>query len=86
MRSPGFNDTSKSDTEILQDISQWLRETYEEDNKLSGIVYLHRERGAGQAREEGSSRETEHAEEHGRGSTEARYRNAGDTRRSEQAA
>ncbi|KAH8730362.1 P-loop containing nucleoside triphosphate hydrolase protein [Phaeosphaeriaceae sp. PMI808] len=39
--TPGFNDTHKSETEVLQDIAKWLRETYEGDTRLSGIIYLH---------------------------------------------
>lgn len=40
--SPGFNDTYKSETEVLQDIATWLQETYERDSRsLTGIIYLH---------------------------------------------
>lgn len=41
MDTPGFNDTHKSETEVLGDIASWLRETYEGDTRLNGIVYLH---------------------------------------------
>ncbi|KAF9450922.1 hypothetical protein P691DRAFT_757794 [Macrolepiota fuliginosa MF-IS2] len=40
--TPGFDDTTKSDMEILQMISDWLRKTYERDVKLTGLIYLHR--------------------------------------------
>ncbi|KAL6302092.1 P-loop containing nucleoside triphosphate hydrolase protein [Sparassis latifolia] len=40
--TPGFDDTYKSDLEILQMIADWLKKTYEKNIKLSGIVYLHR--------------------------------------------
>ncbi|KAH0562389.1 hypothetical protein GP486_002912 [Trichoglossum hirsutum] len=39
--SPGFNDTYKSEAEVLGDIAEWLRESYEAKTKLSGIIYLH---------------------------------------------
>jgi hypothetical protein len=39
--TPGFNDTHKSETEVLQDIAKWLKETYEGDTRLNGIIYLH---------------------------------------------
>ena len=39
--SPGFNDTYKSETEVLSDIATWLQESYENREKLSGIVYIH---------------------------------------------
>jgi hypothetical protein len=39
--TPGFNDTHRSETEVLQDIAKWLRETYEGDSRLNGIIYLH---------------------------------------------
>jgi len=40
--TPGFDDTNKSDMEILQMVSGWLQKTYENDIKLAGIIYLHR--------------------------------------------
>ncbi|KAK1835660.1 P-loop containing nucleoside triphosphate hydrolase protein [Podospora conica] len=36
--TPGFNDTTRTDTSILSEIAGWLAE----DVKLAGIVYLHR--------------------------------------------
>lgn len=39
--TPGFNDTHKSETEVLQDIATWLQESYEGDTRLNGIIYLH---------------------------------------------
>ncbi|KAH7263740.1 hypothetical protein BKA59DRAFT_490075 [Fusarium tricinctum] len=40
--TPGFDDTSRSDTEVLIEIAACLTKTYEDDIKLSGILYLHR--------------------------------------------
>jgi len=40
--TPGFDDTNRSDLEILQMVSDWLKKVYEKDIKLAGIVYLHR--------------------------------------------
>ncbi|KAF5604322.1 P-loop containing protein [Fusarium pseudocircinatum] len=39
--SPGFNDTYRSETEILKSISSFLSETYSHGFQLSGIIYLH---------------------------------------------
>ncbi|KAF2131053.1 hypothetical protein P153DRAFT_287352 [Dothidotthia symphoricarpi CBS 119687] len=39
--TPGFNDTHKSETEVLQDIAAWLKSTYEGDTRLNGVIYLH---------------------------------------------
>lgn len=39
--TPGFNDTTRSETEVLKAIADWLDFTYRNDNtKLNGIVYL----------------------------------------------
>lgn len=41
--SPGFDDTNKSDSDILKDIANWLASSYKEKNELlSGILMLHR--------------------------------------------
>ncbi|KAJ3553264.1 hypothetical protein NP233_g12685 [Leucocoprinus birnbaumii] len=40
--TPGFDDSTKSDMEILNMISEWLRKTYKSDIKLYGLIYLHR--------------------------------------------
>jgi GTPase SAR1 family protein len=40
--TPGFDDTYRSDTDILKEIADWLSSAYEEKIKLAGIVYLHR--------------------------------------------
>jgi len=40
--TPGFDDTNKSDLEILQIVSDWLQNIYEKNIKLAGIMYLHR--------------------------------------------
>jgi hypothetical protein len=40
--TPGFSDTNLSDTEVLRRIAAWMKDTYDDGNLLSGIVYLHR--------------------------------------------
>jgi hypothetical protein len=40
--TPGFDDTYRSDTDILKEIANWLSTAYEENIKLAGIFYLHR--------------------------------------------
>lgn len=40
--TPGFDDTHRSDREVLEDIASWLATSYELNIKLSGILYLHR--------------------------------------------
>ncbi|PWW74264.1 hypothetical protein C7212DRAFT_353408 [Tuber magnatum] len=39
--TPGFNDTYRTDTDVLLDIATWMEFTYRENFKLSGIIYLH---------------------------------------------
>lgn len=40
--TPGFDDTNRSDTDVLKDIAFFLTQTYKRTVKLAGIVYLHR--------------------------------------------
>ncbi|KAL9116166.1 MAG: hypothetical protein Q9227_000536 [Pyrenula ochraceoflavens] len=40
--TPGFDDSNRPDQEILRELSSWLTQTYSNDIKLSGIIYLHR--------------------------------------------
>lgn len=40
--TPGFDDTYKTDTDILREVANWLSEAYQKAIKLTGIVYLHR--------------------------------------------
>ncbi|KAH9931008.1 P-loop containing nucleoside triphosphate hydrolase protein, partial [Fomitopsis serialis] len=40
--TPGFDDTTKSQADVLEDIGQFLKKTYEEDIKLTGVIYMHR--------------------------------------------
>ncbi|KAL4073387.1 P-loop containing nucleoside triphosphate hydrolase protein [Scleroderma citrinum] len=40
--TPGFDDTKKSDLEILESIANWLGETYKEGALLSALLYFHR--------------------------------------------
>jgi hypothetical protein len=39
--TPGFADTSISDTDVLKMIAGFMEESYEQDVLLSGIIYLH---------------------------------------------
>ena len=41
-RYQGFDDTHKSDREVLEGIASWLSTAYSRDIKLSGVLYLHR--------------------------------------------
>lgn len=40
--TPGFDDSSLSDRDILLKLLEWLKEGYDENRQLSGIIYLHR--------------------------------------------
>lgn len=40
--TPGFDDTSRSDTEVLREIAGWLTASYSNRVLLHGILYLHR--------------------------------------------
>jgi hypothetical protein len=40
--TPGFDDTHRSDTEILRELARWLKDSYNNNIKLNGIVYFHR--------------------------------------------
>ncbi|KDR82126.1 hypothetical protein GALMADRAFT_90708 [Galerina marginata CBS 339.88] len=40
--TPGFDDTTRTDIQILEMISEWLVNAYKEKVTLAGIVYLHR--------------------------------------------
>ncbi len=40
--TPGFDDTTKSDTEVLSEIAAWLGASYSKKILLHGIIYLHR--------------------------------------------
>lgn len=39
--TPGFSDTHRSDTKILETIAEYLAVAYSKDIRLSGIIYLH---------------------------------------------
>ena len=43
--TPGFNDTVRSDTEILGLLVDWMKESYGE-RQFSGLIYLHDISGA----------------------------------------
>lgn len=40
--TPGFDDTTRSDRDILRLIADWLEKRYRWHVKLSGIIYMHR--------------------------------------------
>lgn len=40
--TPGFDDTNRTDTEILGLIASWMKDAYDEKTRLTGIIYLHR--------------------------------------------
>ena len=40
--TPGFDDTYRTDAEILREIANWLNTAYKMQIKLTGIIYLHR--------------------------------------------
>lgn len=42
MDTPGFDDSRKTDYEILRELSSWMVKSYKEQIRLKGIVYLHR--------------------------------------------
>lgn len=42
MDTPGFNDTYKTDAEVLRELANFLELTYKQNTKLAGIIYLHR--------------------------------------------
>ncbi|KAK4133946.1 hypothetical protein BT67DRAFT_422637 [Trichocladium antarcticum] len=40
--TPGFDDTHRSDTDILRELANWLNAAYQKQIQLAGIIYLHR--------------------------------------------
>lgn len=40
--TPGFDDTHRSDTDVLREVADWLNRSYQASIQLTGIVYLHR--------------------------------------------
>ncbi|KAF9779336.1 P-loop containing nucleoside triphosphate hydrolase protein [Thelephora terrestris] len=40
--TPGFDDTTKSDTDILKKIGSFLATSYESGSRLAGLLYVHR--------------------------------------------
>ena len=40
--TPGFDDTNRSDNEVLCEIASWLTTSYTAKVRLNGIIYLHR--------------------------------------------
>ncbi|KAN0098824.1 P-loop containing nucleoside triphosphate hydrolase [Hyaloscypha variabilis] len=40
--TPGFDNTNRSDAEVLKDVAFWLAASYTKEVRLAGIIYLHR--------------------------------------------
>lgn len=40
--TPGFDDTNRTDTEILILIASWMKDAYDDKTRLTGVIYLHR--------------------------------------------
>lgn len=40
--TPGFDDTDRSDSDILKDVAFWMASVYTKEARLAGIIYLHR--------------------------------------------
>ncbi|KAF4961107.1 hypothetical protein FSARC_10271 [Fusarium sarcochroum] len=40
--TPGFDDTGKTDSDVLNEIAMWLSDSYQHNICLHGIIYLHR--------------------------------------------
>lgn len=40
--TPGFDDTIRTDRDVLEQVASWLSATYDINVRMSGIVYLHR--------------------------------------------
>ncbi|KAJ2915301.1 hypothetical protein MD484_g5092, partial [Candolleomyces efflorescens] len=38
--TPGFDDTTRSDLDILRSVATWLASTYDSDTKITGLVHL----------------------------------------------
>lgn len=43
--TPGFDDTHRTDADVLREISRWLVDSYKNNILLDGIIYLHRING-----------------------------------------
>lgn len=51
--TPGFDDETRPDSEVLRELAGWLTASYASNIKLNGIIYLHRitdDRLGGQAK------------------------------------
>jgi len=40
--TPGFDDTDRSELDVLKETAAFLSHTYKQDVLLSGIIYFHR--------------------------------------------
>ncbi|KAG0311047.1 hypothetical protein BGZ99_010416 [Dissophora globulifera] len=39
--TPGFDDSTRTDTEVLTDVAEYLTEIYQQNYRICGIIYLH---------------------------------------------
>ena len=39
--TPGFDDTYRGDTEILAEVAEWLKVSYQAEQRLTGLIYIH---------------------------------------------
>jgi hypothetical protein len=42
VNTPGFDNTYRSDTDILREIADWLAQAHQFRVRFTGIIYLHR--------------------------------------------
>lgn len=40
--TPGFDDTNRTDADVLKQVALWLGSTYKDGKLLDGLLYLHR--------------------------------------------
>ena len=40
--TPGFDDTYRTDAQVLEQVGSWLGKSYENGYKINGLIYLHR--------------------------------------------
>ncbi|KAG6814071.1 hypothetical protein H0H92_003118 [Tricholoma furcatifolium] len=40
--TPGFDDTEKTDFQVLEQIANWMKETYQDQVTLTGLLFFHR--------------------------------------------
>ena len=40
--TPGFDDSERSDVQVLQEIAHWLSKSFKLGTRLSGVIFIHR--------------------------------------------